>query len=417
MFVEVKRLNKKIAIRLTIASGVAIGAVVVMMFATVTRPKHTQFCAKCHNNISFNNACKKTSPGDVACIECHTHENKGVAKMAVEIRDEHCTAASCHPLSTLLAKTVQYKNITPFHHKTHIGKLTHNLKLKCISCHANIHGEKHFEMDMRTCNTCHFINTMKPLYTRNNKPISDCTLCHGHIEKTKDIYGKTFRHDVYEANEKAKCSDCHFETIHGDGRVDKKSCYRCHPDITDNLNNASDMHSIHIDKRKFACTSCHGSLIHGWLKSDNKGYGINFDQEATAADDTVQKLIMMGMGGVGIKGEPDPMYLATLHCSACHAEKQQYASVEPRVCNNCHGKGFDRILAEQVRFVTTQMRLLKHLLTKAKRHQHPDTNQAIHEAETNYNLVKEDGSIGAHNIKYVKYLLDYSITHVRQTVK
>ena len=55
MFAEVKKLNKKNATRLAIAAAVAIGAVVAVMFVTVTRPKHTQFCAKCHKNISFNN--------------------------------------------------------------------------------------------------------------------------------------------------------------------------------------------------------------------------------------------------------------------------------------------------------------------------------------------------------------------------
>lgn len=417
MFAEVKKLNKRIASRLAIAAAVAAGMLVVMLFVTITRPKHAQFCAKCHKNTSFTNACKKSLPGDIACIECHTHENTGMSVIAVEIRDEHCTAESCHPLSKLSARAVQYKKITPFRHKTHTGKLTANLKLRCTSCHSNIGGEKHFETDVMTCNTCHFINTMKPLYTQDNRPIFDCTLCHGHIEKTKDIYGKAFKHEVYETNEKVNCSDCHFETIQGNGRVDKRSCYRCHPEIADNFKSASDMHHIHIDKHKISCTLCHESVTHGWDKPGNKDDGDNYGLHAVTADYKVQELIMMGMGGVGIKGEPDPMYIATLHCSACHTDKQRYANVESRVCNNCHEKGFERILAEQMRFVTTQMRLLRSLLIKAKRQHDVNTNQVVHEAEVNYNLIKEDGSHGVHNIKYVKYLLDYSITNLKQIVK
>lgn len=416
MFAEVKKLNKRIAARLAIAAAVASGMVVAMMFIAVTRPKHTQFCAKCHNDISFTNACKKSSPGDIACIECHTHGNAGITVMAVEIRDEHCTAESCHPVGKLSAKTVQYKKITPFRHKTHTGKLASNLKLRCTSCHANINGEKHFEMDVTTCNTCHFINTMKPLYTQDNRPISDCSLCHGHIETIKDIYGKAFKHEVYETNEKVRCSHCHFETIQGNGRVDKKNCYRCHSEIADNFKSAPDMHHIHIEDHKIACTLCHESVTHGWDRPGNVDDGGNSGLHAVTADYKVQELIMMGMGGVGIKGEPDPMYIATLHCSACHKEKQRYANVDPNICNNCHEKGFDRILAEQMRFVTSQMRLLRSLLIKAKRRQDVNTNQVIYEAETNYNLVREDGSLGAHNIKYVKYLLDYSITNLKQIV-
>ena len=411
MFNEVKRLNARLAVRLAIAAGIAVGLVVVTLFVTVTRPKTTPFCAKCHGAIIFNNACKKPS-NDIACIECHTHNNRGVAQMAVEIQDEHCTAESCHPLNKLTAQAAQYKKCISFQHKTHVVKLSNNLRLKCTSCHANINGEKHFETDARTCDTCHFINTTKPLYTQNKKPISDCTLCHGHIEKTKDIYGKIFQHETYEKNEKISCSGCHFNTIQGDGRVDKRSCYQCHAEITDYSERVPDMHTIHIEKHKVACTSCHDSLAHGWIKSANSVSGGDHPLQSVATGHKVQELIMMGMGGVGIKGEPDPMCLATLNCSACHQDKQRFAHIEHTVCNDCHGKGFDRILTEQMRFVTSQMRLLRRLLSQAKRRNNADTGQVIHEAEVNYNLVREDGSSGAHNIKYIKYLLDYSITNL-----
>ncbi len=417
MFAEVKKLNKRIASRLAIAAAVAAGMLVVMLFVTITRPKHAQFCAKCHKNTSFTNACKKSLPGDIACIECHTHENTGMSMMAGEIRDEHCTAESCHPLGKLSAKTVQYKKLRPFRHKTHIGKLTGNLNLRCTSCHANVSGERHFETDVETCNTCHFINTLKPLYTHDNKPISDCALCHGQIGKTIDIYGKAFRHEAYEMNEKVRCSHCHFETIRGNGRVDKRSCYQCHSEIADNFKSAPDMHRIHIDKHKIVCTLCHESVTHGWENQGNMVDDGNSGLLTVTADYKVQEQIMKGTGGMGIEGEPDPMYIATLNCSACHKGKQRYTNVEPGVCNNCHEKGFDRILTEQMRFVTSQMRLLGNLLTKAKKHHDVKKNRFVHEAETNYNLIREDGSHGVHNIKYVKCLLDYSITNLKQIVK
>lgn len=417
MFNEVKRLNTRLAVRLIIAAGIAIGMVMVALFVTITRSNTTSFCTKCHSDIIFNNACKKPSSKDIACIECHAHNNRGVAQMAVEIQDEHCTAESCHPLNKLKAQAVQYKKSITFQHKTHIVKFSNDLKLKCTSCHAHIRSEKHFEMDARTCDTCHFINTTKPLYTQKKRPISDCTLCHGHIETTKDIYGKIFQHEVYEKNDKVDCSDCHFNTIQGDGRVDKRSCYQCHAGIADYSEKVPDMHTIHIEKHKVACTSCHGSLTHGWIKTANLVSGDDSSQYPVATGQKVQELIMMGMGGVGIKGEPDPMYLATLHCSACHKDNQRFAYIEPKVCNNCHEKGFDTILVEQMRFVTSRMRLLQGLLTKAKRRHKDTASQVIDEAEVNYHLIREDGSNGAHNIKYIKYLLDYSITNLRQTIK
>jgi len=121
MFEEVKKLNKSVAIRLAIISLMSVGIVVGVLFITVVQPKHSQFCAKCHNNISFNNACKKSLSEDIACIECHTHENKGMAVMATEIRDDHCTNDSCHPLTKLSAKPVHYKGLKPFQHKTYLA--------------------------------------------------------------------------------------------------------------------------------------------------------------------------------------------------------------------------------------------------------------------------------------------------------
>ena len=121
MFEEVKRLNKSVAIWLAIISLMSAGIVVGVLFITVSQPKHSQFCAKCHNNISFNNACKKSLSEDIACIECHTHENKGMTVMATEIRDAHCTNDSCHPLTKLSATPVHYKGLKPFQHKTHLA--------------------------------------------------------------------------------------------------------------------------------------------------------------------------------------------------------------------------------------------------------------------------------------------------------
>ncbi|KKO20065.1 MAG: hypothetical protein L3J18_16380 [Candidatus Brocadia sp.] len=417
MFAEVKRLNKGTAIRLAIAAGIAMGMVVVVLLITITRPNTASFCAKCHNDVTFNNACKKPLSKDIACIECHTHKNEGVAHLAVEIKDEHCTAESCHPLSKLSAQAVKYKKSILFQHKTHLAKLPGNLTLKCTSCHAHISNEKHFETDTKTCDTCHFINTTRPLYAQNKKPISDCALCHGRIEKTKDIYGKTFRHEAYEKNEKTDCSDCHFNIIQGDGRVDERNCYQCHAEISDYSKRVPDVHAIHIVKHKVACTSCHDALTHGWVTPGNPAHGNDSAQQPGAAAQKVQELIMMGMGGTGIRGEPDPMYLATLNCSACHKDKERFAHIEPKVCNNCHEKGFDKILTEQMRFVTSRLRLLRSLLTQAKRCNSDAASQAIHEAEVNYHLIREDGSSGAHNIKYIKYLLDYSITNLRQILE
>lgn len=469
MFDEVKRLNKKDTIRLAASSVLAIGIVIAVTFITVIRPKQAQFCANCHNNIpnniSFNNTCRKSLSNDIACCECHRHENvrldkgvkgltddltKGLAVMNVEIKDEQCTSEACHPLSKLTAKAVQYKNITPFQHKTHLttiltspdfphskdgnkewmkssqGKVVFagdfnkdmfagNLKLRCTSCHTNLGGKKHFELDTKTCDICHFADTDKPFNTHDKKPISDCTICHGHVEKIKKIYEKTFRHDMYEGNKRVSCTDCHFKIIQGNGKVDKERCYQCHQKGSNTFRNASDNHTIHTNKHKTACSSCHASITHGWVRANNDAREEDSTLRPADTDYNVQNLIMMGMGGVGVKGEPDPMYLATLNCSACHKDKL-FANVKFQVCNDCHGRGFDKILFEQKHYVSFNLQLLKTLLIKAKTYQNVNTDHIIREAEANYNLIKKDGSFGVHNIRYVKDLLNYNIVQLKQVI-
>lgn len=48
-----------------------------------------------------------------------------------------------------------------------------------------------------------------------------------------------------------------------------------------------------------------------------------------------------------------------------------------------------------MRSVTTQV-IVEELADKAKRQHNVNTNQVVHAAEVNYNLIREDGSYGVH---------------------
>ncbi len=428
MFLEVKRLNKRLTIKLGIFSLVALGVVVVAILATVSVPKQSRFCTSCHGDVVFTNACKKLPSEDITCQDCHSHETSDAvttdvmntvnafATMDVKIKNRYCTQESCHPLRTLASTAVQYKKITPFQHQTHTGNFRENLRMRCTSCHANLGGEKHFQTDTRTCNTCHFISTRKPLSTYDEKPVSDCTVCHKNVEVTRDIYGKTFSHREYENEKRVSCSDCHFNIVRGTGRVDETSCSQCHSEKTDHAKDAVRMHYDHIVKNKTPCTPCHASITHGWVKENADDGKTRHRVHVTEAGYEVQSSIMRGTGGKGMQGLPDPMYLATVNCSACHKD-DFYARVNPEVCVPCHDRGFDRILAEQKLFVSSMMKLLKSLIKAAENQQTHDTLPIIRDAAFNYEFVTKDGSSGSHNIKYVKDLLGHSIEQLRQILR
>ncbi|MDR4507862.1 MAG: hypothetical protein MRJ65_06440 [Candidatus Brocadiaceae bacterium] len=408
--------HKKTTLKLAVSAVIAVGAVAFVLTITVTRQKQTQFCINCHNTVTFNNKCADSLTNAVGCVECHSPKDNSREALTVEIKDERCTSESCHPVNRLPVGSLSDKTMKPFQHATHIDAFSANLKLRCTSCHAYLGGEKHFELDMDTCTLCHFLSTRQTLQTEDNKPISECTVCHGTIEKTKEIYEKTFEHATYENKEGVRCSDCHFETVQGHGAVDEANCYRCHTSVTDNYGNASDMHYNHIILRKTGCVPCHNKIKHGWTATEKEIDRKTNNQSPVYADYKIQQMIFRGTGGLGIKDEPDPMYLATLNCSGCHKEPF-YSPVNANVCNNCHEKGFVKILREQLRFVTREMRALSSLLKQAKKHSYGNTNAIINEAETNYRIIKEDGSFGAHNIKYVKDLLSYSREQLEKIIQ
>ena len=438
MFAEVKKLNKKTAATLGICTVIAIAITAATLMITVAvKPKNVHVCLQCHSNVVFNNGCKKTAPGDIACSECHGHEHEKPSVMTVTIKDSRCSSVLCHPLGRLSEKTISYKETKPFRHDTHNKEFTKNLSMGCATCHSNTGGKNHFALDGEVCNVCHFFHSpdkkqkhrdgggdprettpetgKQPLLTGDNLPISTCVLCHGHVDKKIEIYGKAFVHGDYEKNKKAGCNDCHFNIIQGTGKVVEERCYRCHTQIGNDPLDVLRLHRKHVVGHKADCNDCHTPIVHGWVGNGEQGEKKHHVSRANSAY-RVQDMLMAGRGGVGAANDPDPMYLATLNCTACHKDIKTFANVDPAVCGNCHEKGFNKILSEQIRLVTSRMRRLQSLLAKAKRSANADKN-VISCAETNYNLVKNDGSRGVHNIKYVKALLEYSISSLEPVRK
>ncbi|GAF84669.1 unnamed protein product [marine sediment metagenome] len=201
------------------------------------------------------------------------------------------------------------------------------------------------------------------------------------------------------------------------------------------------MHRDHVEKHKVPCSPCHNEIVHKW--GDEYITNILPERNAVSRDENssmasvvtgrtgrevvsvdtknqesvfgevpylIQRELYAGKGGSGIGESADPMYLATVNCTACH--KNRDLSVHPLACNVCHEKGFDKTMAEQKEYITGMLSSLAKLLIESQ--ESGVSKSLIEEAMYNYDLIVKDGSFGVHNIKYVKDLIDHSMQSLKK---
>ncbi len=447
MLGNLRKRDKKTVKILSLVTILSVICCVTLVVITAHKPGSPEFCARCHSMESQYKSWNETVSCNTGCLSCHSHDNSG-RTLAVDIEDSNCTNTECHPVEKLTSEISKYKDVFSFDHKTHLKEYPTNLKLRCTGCHSYLGRDaqengkaKHFGIDENTCYVCHFIERKTPLLTAKEKiEVDECSLCHKNVEVKVVIYEKEFDHLKFEKERKVKCANCHFDTVHRGGNVEEKSCYHCHTKIPNGYQGAERMHSDHVKKHKVPCSPCHNEILHKWgdeyinnilpqrnvisgnvnflsTSDATSGAGrevVSFDTEDQGAifgkvPYSIQKKLYAGKGGIGIGESPDPMYLATVNCTACHKNKD--LSVHPLTCNVCHEKGFHKTMAEQKEYITGLLSSLSELLKKPPNKDVPKT--LIDEAHYNYNLIVNDGSLGVHNIKYVKDLINYSIQSLK----
>ena len=386
---------------------------------------------------------------NTGCLDCHAHDNSG-RTLSVEIEDSNCTNTDCHPVEKLTSKLSKYKEAFSFNHETHLKEFPTNLKLRCTGCHSSLDvcvkkGAEigHFGIDEEACFVCHFIEGETPLLTNEKKKVDECLLCHKDVQVKVMIYEKEFDHLKYEKKLKVECTNCHFDTIHRNNNVEKKNCYYCHTKVPKEYEGADRMHIDHVMQHKVPCSPCHDEISHKWddeyinnilstrdidardkyftsasKKTKGNGpanVGIIDKEESIFEKESfyLQRKIYAGDGGLGVERSPDPMYLATVNCIACHRDKS--LGVDPMVCNTCHEKGFDKTMAEQKEYITGLLNSLSKLLKESQAR--GISESLIEEACYNYELIADDRSFGVHNIKYIKDLINYSIQQLQLVTK
>ena len=482
----IKKRNKKTVIVLSIVTVLSFVCCISLIRVAVEKTETPEFCATCHSMQSSYNTWKETVACNTGCLDCHTHDNSGKT-LAVEIVDNNCTKSGCHLTEKLASDASKYKETFSFKHETHLKEFAANLKIKCIGCHAypgkegqGGDGIKHFDVDENACFVCHFVKSDTPLprkirkaqdfrpamngkiknkiekslalqgkdirgllaasdKNKDGNDVDDCSLCHIDVQANVMIYENEFVHLKYEKELDVECTNCHFETVHNNGGIDKNSCYYCHTNVPGDYTDTNIMHDDHVKKHKVPCSPCHSEIQHKWggeyvrfvlperspdaqkkylMRISNldqnpepDNISINSkDEENLFGDNTypLQRNVYRGINDKWAEGSPDPMHLATVNCTACHKEKD--LSVDPEVCNICHVKGFDKMMLEQKEYTKRMLNVLSVLIKDSQTQGIP--KGLIKEAKRNYKLVVDDGSYGVHNIKYVKDLIDYSMARL-----
>ncbi len=432
---NIRKRNKNEVKILSIVTILSVICCITLVVITAHKPASPEFCARCHSMEPSYNTWKETVSCNTGCLSCHTHDNSS-RTLSDEIEDSNCTSTACHPIEKLTSKLSNYKNLSPFNHKTHLKEYPTNLKLRCTGCHSRLGRDaledgkaRHFSIDENTCYVCHFIESETPLLTAKDKiEVDECSLCHKDVAVKVMIYEKEFDHLEFEKERNVKCANCHFDVAYRGGKIEVKNCYHCHTKIPKEYQGAERMHSDHVEKHKVPCSSCHDDILHKWgdeyianiLPKRNAGSAVVASKTRqgvvsinTKGQESVfekvpyltQRKLYAGKGGIGIGESPDPMYLATVNCIACH--KNRDMSVHPMTCNVCHKKGFHKTMAEQQEYITGLLTSLSELLVESQKRE--VSKSLIDEARYNYDLITSDGSFGVHNIKYVKDLLGHSI--------
>ncbi|MCP4269680.1 MAG: hypothetical protein GY777_29600 [Candidatus Brocadiaceae bacterium] len=449
MLENIRKRDKKSVKILSIVTVLSLICCITLIVIAAHKPGSPEFCARCHSMATPYNTWKEKVSCNTGCLGCHTHDNSG-RTLSVEIEDNNCTNTDCHPVEKLTSKLSEYKEVFFFNHETHLKKFPTNLKLRCTGCHSRLdkgaeNGKKigHFGIDEKACFVCHFMEGETPMLTNDKKHVDECLLCHKDVQVQVKIYEKEFDHLKYEKELGVECTNCHFDTIHRNNNVEKRNCYYCHSKVSTGYEGADSMHNDHVVKHKVPCSPCHDEISHKWDdeyvnnillirgldardkhfadvskngKGDEQGNVDVLNREESIFEKDafcLQRKIYAGDGGVGVERSPDPMYLATVNCIACHIEEN--LNVDPKVCNCCHEKGFDKTMAEQKEYITGMLNLLSRLLIESQ--ERGVSKSMIKEARFNYELIIDDRSFGVHNIKYIKDLINYSMKQLQLASK
>jgi hypothetical protein len=178
-------------------------------------------CISCHKkqeSWTFRNIGSR-------CVDCHKNEHKGFIQDKV-FPGEDCTV--CHNVNT-------WKSVKFDHNLTDFKLDGAHTALSCVACHYSKNAQgvavQHFSGLSKACSSCHK-DSHDGQFAVNGK--TDCTLCHGTDDWTKNKFDhNTSKFKLEGAHAAVRCEECHKVTITEKGKFvkykfDSIECSSCH---------------------------------------------------------------------------------------------------------------------------------------------------------------------------------------------
>lgn len=375
-------------------------------------------CVVCHYMKPYYEQSSNSIHKDFSCVTCHPNRRILTApyllrylagsynpRPRAEVDDDVCL--DCHEAQNLKKETAFEMNIS-FSHSDHLQDLKRGKKLRCTSCHARGEFAEHFVINKNVCFTCHFKGAER------GHSATSCNVCHGIPKKIVEHGGFQFNHDSY-LKIGVDCSQCHLNVTTGNAEVEKKRCYRCHVERTEEFSNIDKIHIVHISEQGVDCEECHNAIKHGKIQmiSTLEANCENCHQ----LRHTPQREMYIGSEGRGVGSIPSRMFAAQVSCEGCHLDLNRDGksdmSEKRQSCVKCHSEGYDLMLDkwissidESVNEISPGLENARQLINSAKQQgKNIEAEKTFFsDAEANFNLVKQGR--GVHNIDYAVKLLE-----------
>ncbi len=322
----------------------------------VHKPVADGQCSACHNpHVARFKGLLRLAEGPL-CYSCHPKQAVSFKQGFIHepVRRGNCTA--CHDPHASSVKDLVHKDLARDCLKCHTKlpakfKYTHEpyAKGQCLACHSPHHAANPLLLKASAdtlCRSCHKARDLRQGHRNYPGPLKDCLTCHNPHGSNRPDLVRNFLHKPYAQG----CSSCHKP---GKAGVSMAVCFKCHPDVKDQMlathshisrhkgNSCLNCHSPHAGDDKSllkgreeqVCAACHQDTMKKFRDSPYKHNNINNCSNCHEPHGSRNLAMLKGNG--------------TAVCARCHKEQRKFTHpigpkvLDPRTghpisCVTCH---------------------------------------------------------------------------------